>query len=136
MPILYKIVPDKNFAYVKASRKVTVDEIMTAGARMFAEAEWANGFNILCDYRETTEFNLSNEDIQRVVAQDKAHEPNFDKSKSAIVATSDLVFGLSRMWEILSENTNLTTMVFRDIHKAIAWLKIDMDFLALIKNLP
>ena len=103
---------------------------------MFAEAEWVNGFNILCDYREITEFNLSNEDIQKVATQDKAHEPIFDKSKCAIVTTSDLVFGLSRMWEIFSHNTNLTTMVFRDIHEAIGWLKIDMDFLALLKKLP
>jgi hypothetical protein len=136
MPILYRIVSDKKVAYIKASGKITVDEIMIEGARMFAETEWENGFNVLCDYREATEFEPIKEDIQRISDQDKAHEPLFDKSKCAIVATSDLVFGLSRMWEILSHNTNLTTNVFRDIREAIDWLEMDMDFLAMMKKLP
>ena len=136
MPILYRIVPDKKVAYIKASGNVSVDEIMIEGARMFAETEWENGFNILCDYREITEFDLSNEDIHKVTDQDKLHEPIFDKSKCAVVATSNLVFGLSRMWEILSQNTNLTTMVFKDIREAIDWLEMDMDFFATMKNLP
>ena len=58
MPIRYRIVPDQKFAYIRAWGKVTVDEIVIEGARMFAEKEWENGFNILCDYREVTEFNL------------------------------------------------------------------------------
>jgi hypothetical protein len=134
--ILYRIIPDQKVAYIKAWGKVTVDEIMIEGARMFAETEWENGFNILCDYREITEFNPVCEDVQRVVDQDKKHEPLFDKSKCAVVAKGDLVFGISRMWEILSQDTNLSTMVFRDIREAINWLEMDMDFLATIKKLP
>jgi len=136
MPILYRIIPDKKIAYIKASGKVNADEIMIEGARMFAETDWENGFNILCDYREITEFDLSNEDIKKIANQDKVHEPIFDKSKCAVVATSKLIFGLSRMWEIFSEDTSLTTMVFRDIREAIDWLEMDIDFLATMKKLP
>ena len=129
MPILYTIAPDQKIAYIKAWGKVAVDEIMIEGARMFAETEWENGFNILCDYRETTDFNLSYEDVNKVVWQDKKHEHLFDKSKLAIVAKSDLVFGLSRMWEMRSQDSKLTKKVFRDMNDAESWLGLDLSFL-------
>ena len=46
MPIAYRIVPDQKVAYIRAWGKVSGEEIMREGARMFAEREWKNGFNI------------------------------------------------------------------------------------------
>ncbi len=128
MPIQYRIFPGHKVAYIKAWGKLTIDEILTEGAKMFAETEWKNGFNILCDYQEVTGFNPTYDDIRKIVNQDKHHEPLFNNSKCAVVAKTDLVFGLSRMWEILSENTNLEKMVFRDIHQAKDWLCLDAEF--------
>ena len=88
MPIAYRILPDKKLAYIRAWEEVTVDDVMVEGARMFAETEWENGFNILCDYREVTKFDLRYDDIEKVVGQDRKNEPQFDKSKCAVVATS------------------------------------------------
>lgn len=136
MPIIYRTNPEKKIAYIKALGKVTVDQIMTEGARMFAEKEWQNGFDILCDYRGITEFSLSSNDVKNVVDQDKKNEPLFDNSKCAIVANRDLVFGFSRMWEILAEDTNLTKMVFRDIKDAMNWLGMDMNFLDSMQKRP
>jgi hypothetical protein len=136
MPILYRIFPDQKVAYIKAWGKTTIDEIMIEGARMFAETEWENGFNILCDYREITEVNPTYQDIEKIVDQDKRNEPLFDNSKCAVVAKNDLIFGLSRMWEILSENTNLKKMVFKDINEARSWLGLEVDFLDGMLKLP
>ena len=136
MPLTYKIVPEHNCAYIKVWGEVSVDEIMTEGAKMFAETEWKNGFNILCDYREITDFDLDRKDIEKVINQDRQHEPIFDKSKCAIVANADLVYGFSRMWEILSGDIELTRMVFRDINDAQKWLGLDSDFLDSMNRLP
>ena len=127
MPVIYTIIPDQKVACIRAWGKVTVDDIMIQGERMFAEGEWRNGFSILCDYREITELNVTSEEVKRLVGQDKKNERLFDKSKCAVVATKDFIFGLSRMWEILSEDTSLTKMVFKDIADAIRWLGLDLD---------
>jgi len=95
---------------------------------MFAEAEWKNGFKILCDYRKITKFDLNLEDVKKVVMQDKKHELIFDQSKCAIVADADIVYGLSRMWEILSENNNLSKKIFRKINDAKTWLGLESDY--------
>ena len=41
----------------------------------------------------------------------------------AIVAPNDVVFGLSRMWEIQAEQPGLLTFVARTREEAIAWLR-------------
>lgn len=136
MPIIYRIIPEQKISYIKAWGKISVDEIILEGARMFSEKEWENGFNILCDYREIIEVISKSEDIMEIVEHDKKNEPIFNKSKCAIVAKSDLIFGLSRMWEILSEDTKLTKMVFRDIKDAKRWLGLSLDSLDSIYKLP
>jgi hypothetical protein len=95
-----------------------------------------NGFNILIDYREIAELIAKTEDIEKIVNQDKTIEPLFDKSKCAIVAGSDLVFGVSRMWEALSADTKIMTMVFRNIEDSLGWLGLDESVFQSIKELP
>ena len=125
MSLKYKIIPDLKIAYLKATGKVTADEIITEGARMFADSEWNNGFHVLLDYRGITDLIAKTSDIEKIVHQDKRNEHLFNKSKCAIVAGSDFVFGLSRMWEALSGNTKITTMVFRSIEDSLKWFGLD-----------
>ncbi len=40
MSLKYRIVSDQKIAYVRGSGKVTVDDIMIKGAKMFAGNEW------------------------------------------------------------------------------------------------
>ena len=44
-------------------------------------------------------------------------------SRLAIVATSDLPYGLVRMYAVFVDETNIETHAFHDMDKAIAWLK-------------
>ncbi len=136
MPLKYRIVPALKIAYVRGAGTVTANEIMIEGAKMLAENEWVNGYHILCDYREITDFNLMIEDLNRIVSQDQENELLFDQSKCAIVAGSDFVFGISRMWETLSEYTKVKTMVFKNIKDSLCWLGIDEHVFQSIKELP
>ena len=127
MTIRYKIFPDLEILYIGGTGNVTTDEITTTGAKVFAESEWTNGFNILIDYREISKFEVKAEGVHKIINQDKANKHLFDQSKCAIVADSDLVYGLSRMWEILSEDSKIPTMIFRNIEDALQWLGLDRD---------
>ena len=136
MPLKYKIFSDLKIVYVRGTGKVTADEIMTTGAKIFANSKWINGFNILLDYREISELGVKSEDIENIVDQDKRNEYLFDQSKCAIVADNDLVFGLSRMWEAYSEDTKIKAMVFRNIEDSLRWLDMDEMVYQSIKELP
>ncbi|MHC4870727.1 MAG: hypothetical protein ACYTFY_02680 [Planctomycetota bacterium] len=136
MPLEYEIMPELKLAYVKASGKLTVNDIMIKGAGLFAEGKWENGFNVLCDYREVVKVDLNSQDVREIVSQDKTNESLFDKSKCGIVADKDCVFGLSRMWEIHTENANnkIETMVFRNIEDSLRWFGMEVSVLQVIKN--
>lgn len=136
MSLKYRIVPDLKIAYVNGSGRVTANDILEEGARMFAESEWCNGFNILCDYSEITDFRVNFEGLTKIIEQDKNNELLFDQSKCAIVASSDHVFGFSRMWETLSENTKIETMIFRNIEDSLKWLGVDKHVFQSIKESP
>ncbi len=125
MAVYYRIVPELRVAYVRVAGKITVEEIMIEGGEMFAEKEWVNGYHILCDYREVLDLNLTTEDLNRIVVQDKSNELLFNKSKCAIVAGNDFVYGISRMWEALSESTQIQTMVFKNMKDSLLWLNIE-----------
>ncbi|MCP3924845.1 MAG: hypothetical protein GY714_19885 [Desulfobacterales bacterium] len=72
----------------------------------------------------------------KIINQDKNNEFLFDQSKCAIVAGSDLVFGVSRIWESLSDDNKIETMVFRNIEDSLSWLDIDELAFQSIKELP
>ena len=52
------------------------------------------------------------------------------------MANTDLIYGISRMWEILSEDINIPRMVFRDVNDARIWLGLDSKVLDLMNKLP
>jgi hypothetical protein len=44
----------------------------------------------------------------------------------AVVAPNDVLYGLSRVWETLAEQSALTTRVMRTRAEAVAWLKEEL----------
>ena len=135
MPISFIIIPDQRTAYIRANGKIAAMDIISQGAKMFAQSEWENGFNILCDYREVTDLDIDVESVDRISNQDRRHEPLFDTSKCAVVASEDLFYGFSRMWEAISADTKLTKEVFRDINDAVRWLDMESKFMDSIVEL-
>ncbi len=108
---------------------------MGAGAKLFADPNWKNGYNLFGDYRDVTHFNPSVDDVQKLVAQDKSLNPHFDKSRFAMVAYKDIVFGIIRMWELLSIDNIIEARIFRDLDEALQWLHFSpKDFNCVIEK--
>lgn len=76
----------------------------------------------LADMREVERLDLSTKAVKQLVSLFEAPELQ-SESKLAIVAASDHVFGMARMYEILSSNTSEHIQVFRDMAQAEAWLE-------------
>ena len=81
---------------------------------------------ILWDFREAypaESFTL--DDMKRIAALVKATIGSQADGKTAYVATSDLAFGVSRMYQahLQMTNTNRETKVFRSMEEALRWLE-------------
>ena len=78
----------------------------------------------LSDFSEVSEIQISNVEIEEVamLCQESAKvNPN---PLVAIVAKSDVLFGLSRMYEALLSATDWEIMVFRTIPEARTWIHL------------
>ena len=71
----------------------------------------------------TTKFELSTQKVELIAEYCKSSSIVNQGAIVALVASQDLIYGLSRMWQVLSEGTNWETMVFRNREDAEAWIK-------------
>lgn len=124
MSIRYFIYPEHDFAYVQADGNITGNDIIGIGRQLFTDPKWSNGFRLLIDYRNIQQFDVQSKDVVQLVHQDKEYESLFDMSKCAILAESNVVFGVSRMWKSLSGNVQINSNVFRKLDDALHWLEI------------
>ena len=75
----------------------------------------------LADMTQVERLEISTKAVRQLVSMFEAPELQSD-SKLAIVAASDHVFGMARMYETLSSHTSEHIRVFRDMAEAEAWL--------------
>lgn len=57
------------------------------------------------------------------------------ESKLAMVATSDLFFGFSRMYEMLRDESPVEIKVFRTLPEAVQWLGLPENYAALLADI-
>ena len=62
-------------------------------------------------------------DINKIANQDIAGAGRMPTFLFAIFASSEVAFGLARMWELLVERSGWVTHVFRNRFDAVAWLR-------------
>jgi hypothetical protein len=77
---------------------------------------------MLCDYRKIEKFAVMPRDIDDLTEWQRSIDALIGNGRCAVVATRDFVFGMSRMWELLSTDRSQQIKVFRKIKDAISWL--------------
>jgi hypothetical protein len=83
-------------------------------------------YNILADFRDLNMSSLTNSDIKSIADIVAANRDNIPPVKHALVVSTTLSFGLSRMYELLAtERDPQTIRVFYDYDEARAWVCSD-----------
>jgi hypothetical protein len=67
--------------------------------------------------------NLTAEQVRTLVYRAASTLRRIPLGPTAIVATDDLVFGMARMYAILTEDSGARVEVFRDVESANRWLQ-------------
>ena len=122
MPLTYEDTKDGGIL-VKGKGVISAKEIIEINNDLYRSPE--NILKIkyqLWDLTNVSEILVSSEDINAFAKQDAAAARVNPKMIIAIVASSDLIFGLSRMWEAYSYNSPFQSMVFRNIEDAEKWI--------------
>lgn len=102
----------------------TVDDAELLGAyrSLLASPDYDPRVNDLVDMRPVTRFDVTGDAIRDLVRAFSPLDAAMVQTRLAIVAGSDLVFGMARMYELLRSDTPEDIRVFRDMDVARAWL--------------
>ena len=124
MPIHFTFDKEKNILYCVANGTLTPDEFYNKTLSMTQSSEYSADVRTLWDIRNL-DFDIIDTDFQKKLIAIREAIPARGKTKIACVADSDLSFGLTRMYQILSSDLPQELMVFRDFAKAEQWLLND-----------
>ena len=81
--------------------------------------------NMIWDFREIKGSRITSPQIRKIILYIKMHSKNRTKGKTALVADSDLDFGLARMSASYSEVEKLPWKIeaFRSMKEALGWIQ-------------
>jgi hypothetical protein len=97
---------------------LTDEDLYTHQREMLADPSFSADFSQLSNYLDVTQVQVSTPAIHSLAAS-RSFRPGV---RRAIVVSSELSYGLSRMFQMLHEESGENTEVFRDLSEARRWL--------------
>ena len=127
MTVEYTYDEETNFIYTRFSGVLTDDDLEIQARAVAGDPRIKRGARELVDLRAVEKIEASIESIGIIICLDIENRDKFEGMKTAIVAPGDLLFGLSKIFEVRSEvqGSPSTINVFRTMDEAKGWLGID-----------
>lgn len=128
MPISFTIYEDRGFLLSTWSGVISDPELLSSYKQLFENERYKPGFHEIADLRNAEMSGVTGEGYRRLSMLVENHlKGKCEGFRSAIIADEDYVFGMSRMYEMISGEELEEVMVFREPYEAAKWLGID-DF--------
>lgn len=105
------------------SGTITGAEIYRAKNEFFAHPFGREARYVICDFTQAGAFDVSPEDVDLIVAQDRRAMESHPSLMEAVVAPRPVVFGLARMWQTKVEDVRPQTAVVKTRAEAVTWLQ-------------
>jgi hypothetical protein len=121
VPITYAIDVDRGLIRTKCIGDVAFDEVVDHFSRLEADPAVPERLDVLLDLvgmasiPETSQLKVVAGRVGQLLTK-------VEWGACAIVAQRDVLFGVSRMFEVFSQNSFSATKVFRALDEAEAWL--------------
>lgn len=125
MPCEFLIDTERRLVISRGTGSFRFDDFVKHMAILAPDPRFRPEFDHLVDGRGFEQFDVSAAQVQAMGSQ-SLFAPG---SRRAFVVSSDHQFGLGRMFAAYREmKLNQTTMVFRDMRDALAWLGLPPDY--------
>ena len=121
MPITSNIDKAKDLTVFKVTGVLTFEKVLLVVKTFYGGIPTKH---VLWDMIDTTEVQVTSEEVETIAKFGPRYEGKRALGKTAIVAQKDILFGLSRMFEIHSniKEAPYPIMVFRSMGEAHQWL--------------
>jgi hypothetical protein len=118
MPASYSIDPMRRLVSGRAWGVMTNEDLRAYYRDLVADPHFVPSFRQLMNLDDVTEFAVKPWTIAEVAAW-PAYEAG---ARRAVVAHSDVAFGMARMFSMHAERARQNIRVFRTVHEAEEWL--------------
>jgi hypothetical protein len=135
MPCGYTIDLARSLVLSRGWDLVTDRELLAHVRTLTSDPRFARDFRQLVDLRDVTDVRITVSTIREMVRLN----PFGAGARRAVVITSDVVFGMARMYQILSDDSPDELQIFRKIDDALRWLWIadaKEELLAALSQVP
>ena len=116
----YRIDKNDRIVYLEGADP-TLEQWRETLLAIFADPDYETGFDFLSD-RRAIESPRSTLFIKAAVSFLRDHSEQVGQCKWASVVSTTVAYGMARMAQILSEDTEITVQAFTDIDEARRWL--------------
>jgi hypothetical protein len=99
---------------------VTDRELLAHVRALTIDPRFSRDFRQLVDLRDVTDVQITASCIREMVRLN----PYGAGARRAVVVTNDVVFGMARMYQILSDESPDELQIFRKVDDALEWLLI------------
>lgn len=120
---------------LRAKQILSFNEIRGILAEMVRLPGFREGLCLVADFRGSGT-SLTAEDMRLLADWARGTDAAWGDTKWSIIASSDTLFGLSRMFMSLTDELQVDTHVFRDIHAANGWLGLAVDVEEILMQTP
>ena len=118
MTIRYDVNTDQKIIITYASGDITLDDMREHMLMVQNHPDIEPDYSHIFDLREAGEIDIKTNDVKQLADFSYFNE----QSKRAIVASSDLFYGMSRMYEIFKQDASVNIRVFRTYEEAKEWV--------------
>jgi len=129
MSVEYTCDEERNILYTRFFGVVIDKDLTDQAEAVAADPRIKPGVRELVDLSGVEDIQGSPSSLELNIQIDSAHGEKLAGMRTAIVASTDLLFGFSRMYQALAElrRSPLTVEVFRTVEEAREWLGLQND---------
>ena len=126
MAIISEINETENLIIHHFSESVSLENLTETIKNTIEDPKYKVGMNAIWSCDKGTEINMTSEETQELseIAR-QAFDKNGVSYKLALVASDNLAYGMTRVYEGWSNDRSVNINSFRDLDKAIAWMEAE-----------
>lgn len=122
MPIESQFDRERNVLFVTFGDGVTDAELEAFAMGLARDGQVPPGRDELFDLRQVTGTTVESGTLERIARQFDRTDVAPERSRVAFVASGDVAYGLSRMYQVFRSRSPVDLRVFRDMEEAKRWL--------------
>ncbi len=122
MPVTYTIDIPRKFIHTRCVGDVSLTEVIGHFDTLVHDPDCPDRLDVLLDFSELTSIPASSQ-LRLVTRKIEDVSSRVSFGRCAVVATTDALFGMTRVFETLTEDQFESVRVFRSMDEAREWLK-------------